>query len=152
METPTPQPTPHTFADQLGQGIHKGLQSFWLLCKIMVPVYVIVNVLNATPVLPWIAEQCAPLMDFFGLPGGAATAIVIGMTINIYACVAATAALNLTPEQMTVVAVMIGISHNNIMETAILQKTGAPIKYLLPMRFIAALGLGWLVAFGYGMV
>ncbi len=152
MDNIATQSSTKSVSDLLGQGIHKGLLSFWMLCKIMVPVYIIVNVLNKTPVLPWVAEQCAPLMDLFGLPGGAATAIVIGMTINIYACVAATAALNLTAEQMTVVAVMIGISHNNIMETAILQKTGAPIVYLVPMRFIAALGLGWLVAFAYGMV
>lgn len=136
----------------IGQGIHKGLGSFWMLGKVMVPVYVIMTVLAQTPVLPWIAGVCAPLMKYWGLPGDAAMALILGMTINIYASIAATVALHLTPAQMTIVGVIIGISHNNIMEGAILHKTGAPVGFLVPLRFVAALALGWLVATGYGMV
>jgi spore maturation protein SpmB len=135
-----------------GNGIHKGLASFWMLVKVVVPVYVVMTVLGQTPILPWIAGVCAPFMKFWGLPGDAATALVIGMTINIYACIGATAALGLTPAQITIIGVIIGISHNNIMETAILRKTGAPVRLLVPIRFIAGLGLGWLVAVGYRLI
>ena len=74
-----------TFGEILGNGIHKGLASFWMLTRIMVPVYVILTILARTPVLPWIAGVFAPLMKYWGLPGEAATALVLGMTINIHA-------------------------------------------------------------------
>ena len=140
------------FLDILGDGLHKGLSAFWMLSKIMIPVYVVLTILARTPVLAGLAETCAPLMKFWGLPGDAAMALVLGMTINIYACVAATVALHLTPAQMTIVAVIIGISHNNILEGIILHKTGAPIGILVPMRVVAGLGLGWLVGAGFQLV
>jgi len=135
-----------------GDGIHKGLASYWMLVKVVIPVYVIMTILGKTPVLPWIADVCAPFMKFWNLPGDAATALVIGMTINIYACLGATVALGLTPAQITIVGVIIGISHNNIMETAILRKTGAPVGLLVPIRLIAGLVLGLLVAVVYRLV
>ncbi|MFC1475656.1 nucleoside recognition domain-containing protein [Candidatus Zixiibacteriota bacterium] len=141
-----------SFRQTLGAGLHKGLGSYWMLCKVMVPVYVIMTVLAQTPVLPWIAGICAPLMKYLGLPGDAAMALILGMTINLYASIAATVALNLTPQQMTIVGVIILVSHNNIMEGAILHKTGAPVGFLIPLRIVASLVLGWLVATGYGMV
>lgn len=140
-----------SFTQTLGTGIHKALGSYWMLCKVMIPVFVIMTVLGKTPVLPWIAGQCAPFMKYWGLPGGAAMALILGMTINIYASIAATIALNLTPAQMTIVGVIILVSHNNIMEAAILRKTGAPISFLVPLRVVGSLVLGWLVALAYGM-
>ena len=140
-----------TFYTAAGEGLHKALGSFFMLCRIMIPVYVVMTILGRTPVLPWVADACAPFMKLWDLPGDAAMALVLGMTINIYACIAATAALGLTPAQMTVVAVIIGVSHNQIMEGAVLHKTGAPIGILIPLRVIAGLGLGWLVAVGYRM-
>ncbi len=141
-----------TFKQTIGSGIHKGLSSYWMLCKVMIPVYVIMTVLAQTPVLPWIAGVCAPLMKYLGLPGDAAMALILGMTINIYASIAATVALNLTPQQMTIVGVIILVSHNNIMEGVILHKTGAPVGFIVPLRIIVSLVLGWLTATGYGMV
>jgi Fe2+ transport system protein B len=137
------------FQHILGDGLHKGLSAFWMLSKIMIPVYVVMTILARTPALARVAETCAPLMKHWGLPGDAAMAIVLGMTINIYACIAATVALHLTPAQMTIVAVIIGISHNNILEGSILHKTGAPIGILIPLRIVAGLGLGWLVGVGF---
>ena len=134
-----------------GEGLHKALVSFFMLCRIMIPVYVVMTILGRTPVLPWVADACAPFMKFWGLPGDAAMALVLGMTINIYACIAATAALGLTPAQMTVVGIIIGVSHNQIMEGAILRRMGAPISILVPLRIVGGLGLGWLVAVGYRM-
>jgi hypothetical protein len=99
-----------TFKQTIGSGIHKGLGSYWMLCKVMIPVYVIMTVLAQTPVLPWIAGMCAPLMKYLGLPGDAAMALILGMTINIYASIAATVALSLTPQQMTIVGVIILVS------------------------------------------
>ncbi len=144
--------TRQSFTQTLGIGIHKGLGSYWMLCKVMIPVYVIMTILARTPVLPWFAGVCAPFMKYWGLPGDAAMALILGMTINIYASIAATVALNLTPAQMTIVGVIILVSHNNIMEAAILHKTGAPVVFILPLRIVVSLVLGWLVATAYGMV
>ena len=138
-----------TFQQAAGEGLHKALASFFMLCRIMIPVYVVMTILGRTPVLPWIANACAPLMKFWGLPGDAAMALVLGMTINIYACIAATAALGLNPVQMTVIGVIIGVSHSQILEAAILRKMGAPVSILVPLRVVAGLGLGWLVIMGY---
>jgi len=139
------------FRQTLGTGVHKALGSYWMLCKVMIPVFMIMTILAQTPVLPWIADACAPFMKYWGLPGSAAMALILGMVINVYASVAATIALNLTPAQITVIGVIILVSHNNIMEGAILHKTGAPVGFLVPLRVIGSLALGWLVAFAYRM-
>lgn len=125
-------------------GFFRGLEAFWLLVKIMLPVYFIVTFLKFTPVLPTIADFFAPYMRIFGLPGGAALAIVLGNTVNLYAAIAVIASLKMSSEQVTILAIMLAISHSLPMEVTITQKMGTRYITILFLRLLvsAAVGIG----------
>ena len=70
--------------DSVKTGIKKGLETIWLLSKTIVPVYILVTVLNHTPVIGWITALFKPLMRVFNLPGEAAIVLVIGNILDTY--------------------------------------------------------------------
>jgi spore maturation protein SpmB len=127
-------------------GAKKGLATFWMLMRIMIPVYIVVALLNHTPVLPAIAHFFEPFMGIWRLPGEAALAMVLGHCVNIYSAVAVIAAGKWDPVAVTVAGVVLGVSHSHIMEAAIFRQMRAPALVLVPLRIIAGWSLGWLVA------
>ena len=58
-------------------------------------------------------------MKIFGLPGEASLALLGGYVINIYAAVGAAAPLNLSPREVTILGLILGLSHGLLLETAI---------------------------------
>ena len=130
----------------LATGVKKGLWTYWTLIKIMVPVYVIVTLLNHTPVLPAIARIFEPFMDIWQLPGDAALALVLGHVVNLYVAIAVIAAGGWDPASVTVAGVILGVSHSLVMEWAILRQMRAPALILTFMRIIVGWALGYLVA------
>lgn len=109
-------------------GFRRGIGVFAQLCGIMIPVYIVVAVLKQTPLFGFLSELFSPLMRHLGLPGESALAIVTGNIVNLYAAAAVAVDLNLTVRQMTIMALMLGISHSQIMETAIVRKMrGRPV-------------------------
>ena len=130
----------------LAVGIKKGLWTFWMLMRIMVPVYIIVTLLNHTPVLPAVARFFEPFMGIWQLPGDAALALVLGHVVNLYVAIAVIAAGGWDPASVTVAGVILGVSHSLIMEGAILRQMRAPALLLTLMRVIVAWTLGYLVA------
>ena len=130
----------------LAVGVKKGLWTFWMLMKIMVPVYVIVTLLNHTPVLPAIARFFEPFMGIWQLPGDAALALVLGHVVNLYAAIAVIAAGGWDPGAVTVAGVILGVSHSLVMEGAILRKMRAPALVVISMRIVLGWTLGYLVA------
>lgn len=132
-------------------GIIRGLITYGVLCKVMVPVYVVVTFLKFTPVLDTIAGWCAPAMRWFGLPGDAALVLVLGNFVNLYAAIAVITSLKvsllLTDAHVTILAIMLGISHSQIMETAIVRQMQINAWVVLGMRLIMSLLIGFLVHF-----
>jgi hypothetical protein len=127
-------------------GIKKGLWTFWILMKIMVPVYIIVTLLNHTPVLGAIAKFFEPYMGIWRLPGDAALALVLGYVVNLYAAIAVIAAGGWEPASVTIAGVILGVSHSLIMEGAILRQMRAPAALVITMRIVLGLILGYVVA------
>lgn len=103
-------------------GIKRGLGVFAHLAAIMIPVYIFVAILKRTPLFDYLGDLFSPLMKYFGLPGEAALALVTGMIVNLYAAAAVIADLRLDTRQVTIIALILGISHSQIMETAIVTK------------------------------
>lgn len=128
------------------EGMRQGLRTFWILMRVMVPVYVMIAILARTPVLPAIAEFFQPAMGIWGLPGDAALAMVVGHFVNLYAALAVIAAGKWDPTEITIAAIILGISHSHIMESAIFRLMRAPYGVLAALRVGAGWGLGWLVA------
>lgn len=143
--TTTTAPTP-TLWQVLRSGTQKGLATYWMLMKIMVPVYIGVALLQHTPVIPAVAGFFEPAMSYWHLPGEAALALVLGHCVNLYAAVAVIATGNWSPEAVTVAGVILGVSHNHIMEGAILSKMRAPALLLVAMRIVIGWTLGFIIA------
>ncbi|PLX40251.1 MAG: nucleoside recognition protein [Deltaproteobacteria bacterium] len=108
-----------TFADSLRQGFKNGLLSTRLLIKVMIPVYIVVDLLSHYGVVETLAGYAAPFMKIFGLPGEASLALLGGYIINIYAAVGAAAPLGLSPREVTIIGLILGLSHGLLLETAI---------------------------------
>lgn len=123
-------------------GLRKGLETTWLLGKVMVPVYMVVTILKYTPVIDWIAVLFAPIMGLFGLPGEAAIVLVIGNVLNLYAAIGALGAIELTAMQITILGMMLSFSHSLLVETAVISKLGFKVSHNLIIRMGLAVIVG----------
>jgi spore maturation protein SpmB len=127
------------------QGIAKGISTFLRLCFIIVPVFVSIEILKLTPLLDLASQKLRPFMILFGLPGEAALSLISGAFVNIYAGLAAAAGLNLTVRQLTILAVMLGISHSQIAESAVMGQMRAKPYLVAPLRILLSLAVGFLL-------
>lgn len=84
-------------------------------------------------------------MGFFGLPGESAVAIITGTFVNLYAAAAVVADLDMTGRQLTILALILGVSHSQIMETAIIGKMKARPYLVAPLRVIVSLCAGFVL-------
>lgn len=126
-------------------GCIKGLETTWMLGKVVVPVYMIVTILQYTPVIDWITNIFTPLMTIFNLPGEAALILVLGNVLNIYAAIGAITAINLSHMEITVIAIMLSFSHSLLIETAVTSKIGISAKKVILIRLGLAVISGILV-------
>lgn len=133
MTTP---PTP--LAVRLGRcflnGGKAGLRTTLWLLKFMIPVSAAVTLLSWTGALGWMAQWIAPAFCFFGLPGEAAIAFVTGALLNVYSGIAAMSVIPLDGRQITILALMILISHNLPIEIMVQYKTGSSGLRMLALR------------------
>jgi hypothetical protein len=118
------------------------LRAYFWIVTIILPVYVAVVLFKHSALLPWTVERMAPLMSAFALPGEAALVLVLGMTINIYAAIAACAGLELSPGQATTLALVLGFAHNLIVEGAVLLRLTPRGALCIALRVSAGLGAG----------
>lgn len=108
------------------------------MVKIMVPTIVLVQILRVAGILEILSSAAAPFMKYFGLPGEAALALITGAVVNIYACIAVAVNIPMTAKSMTILAVMVLIAHNLIVETAVQSKAGTPAALMLAVRLSAS--------------
>jgi len=130
---------------RLRTGLSGGVSTAFKLCKYVLPLYVLVDLLKQTPVIAWLGAFFAPLMGLFGLPGEAAFAFVAAFLLNLYAAIAVMAPLDLTPWQVTQCGLMMGIAHNLLVEGAVLRGTGTRGGVLTLCRLLIAALAGWLL-------
>jgi hypothetical protein len=126
-------------------GFTRGVDVFLQLTIIMVPVYIVTAILKLTPALDSISRLFEPLMKYLGLPGSSAVALVTGTFVNLYAAAAIVAGLDMTSRQLTILALVLGVSHSQIMETAIIGKMKAKPYYVTPMRVVFGVFSGFIL-------
>ncbi len=132
----------------LFEGIKQGFYAFYSLLKVMIPVYIIIAIMKELGVVEWMAIVFSPYMKYFGLPGEAALVIVSGWTVNLYGAIAALAGLSFTARQVTILGIMLGITHSLVMETAIITRMkGRPLIVLL-----FRLGMGLIAGFVMNLI
>ena len=126
-------------------GIKKGIETLWLLSKTIIPVYILVTILNNTPVIGWITALFEPLMGVFNLPGEAAIVLVIGNVLDTYSAVGAIKAIQLSAMEITTLSIMISISHSLLVESAVIKKLGFKVSHALIIRIGLAIIFGIII-------
>jgi spore maturation protein SpmB len=131
-------------ADTFKRGFKNGINTLIDLSKILVPVYIAVQVLSASGLLNIIAEIFKPVMLLLGLPGEASLVIILGYFLGTYAALGAIAAIELTTVQITTIAIMLSISHNLITESAVVKKLGVSAAASIAVRVFFSILMGFL--------
>ncbi len=130
--------------DTFKRGFKNGITTLLDLLKLLVPVYIAVQLLSISGLLNIIADVFKPVMSVFGLPGEASLVIILGYFLGTYASLGAIAAIELSVFQVTTIAIMISISHSLITESAIVKKLGVSAAASVTVRVFFSLLMGFL--------
>lgn len=125
----------------------KSIRVSGTILMIMVPVSFCVTMLQYTGVLERVAWVLSPIMKIVSLPPEASFALIAGALINIYAGIAVMGTLSLSAWDINIMAVMMLICHNLIVESAVQSKTGVSGLKMTLFRIIAAIGMGICLSF-----
>jgi hypothetical protein len=119
--------------------LNSALKSAWIILKLVIPIYIIADILFYYNTLSYISFLVEPFTSMLGLPAEASLAIISGIFLNLYAAVAFAAPLDMTPHQWTILAVFLGICHSLVVESVIMKKIGISNIYSYSMRFFVGL-------------
>ncbi len=128
------------------QTLQTSLQSGWIILKLVIPIYIIADILYFYNTLSYVSFLVEPFTSFLGLPAETSLAIISGMFLNLYAAVAFAAPLDLTPHQWSILAVFLGICHSLVVESVIMKKIGISNFYSYSLRFFGGLIIAFLVS------
>lgn len=131
------------------KGLLKSLRLLWLLTKIIIPVSCLITIMNYYGIMERIASFFTPAMSLTGLPGEAAIALSLGFFANFYAALGMITSMSLSPQQMTIMALMLGICHELPVETIVCTHTGLKIPVSIVLRVTTALAAGVALNFIY---
>ena len=122
----------------LKNSFETSLRSAVLILKLVIPLYILADLLLYFDLLKYISLLFEPITSFLHLPPEAAMAIAGGVLLNNYAAIAFAAPLQLTPYQWTILAIFLGVCHSMIVESAIMKKLGISYLYSIALRSIMA--------------
>ncbi|HOA20494.1 MAG TPA: nucleoside recognition domain-containing protein [Sedimentibacter sp.] len=131
-------------ADTFKRGFKNSIYTLIELSKILIPVYIGVELLSVSGLLNILAEIFKPLMSILGLPGEASLVIILGYFLGTYAGLGVIAAIELNTVQITTLAIMISISHSLISESAVVKKLGVSAAASVALRVSSSILMGFL--------
>jgi hypothetical protein len=112
-----------------------------------VPIYILADILIYYNILSYFAFIFEPIAKFLDITPESSLAIISGMFLNLYAAVAFIAPLNLTPKEVTILAVFLGVAHSLVVESLIIKELKISQKFSYTLRIISALILAKIVTF-----
>ena len=127
------------------RGLRSTLRVLADLARTMLPAMIVVMILDRSGWLARIAGLAAPAMGWFGLPGSAALALLMGNTVGLYSGFAAAIPLGLDYKQWTILGTMLAISHAHPVEASIIGRAGANTWTVLVARLVASAAAGALL-------
>jgi len=128
------------------KGCQKGMQITWELgVKVVLPIYIIVTLLNYTPIISLLSGYLTPLMQLVGLPGEAALPVALAALVNVYAGIGAMLPLGLDSRELTIVGAMVLMAHELPVEAAVSKKTGSNVISLVCIRLLLAIILAVII-------
>jgi spore maturation protein SpmB len=119
------------------------MKTSWWLIKITIPVSFGVFLMDFYGLLDMMAQYTGPVFNTIGLPGTSAIVLITSIFTNIYSVVAVLTTLNLPMREGVIIGTMCLVSHNFIIETTVLQKTGSSVWRMLFLRLIGSFIIGW---------
>ncbi|MBL4766078.1 MAG: hypothetical protein JKX67_12535 [Colwellia sp.] len=133
-------------AKQLKSVFQEISQVYMTLLKVMVPAIIVVKILDLFGGTQWLAEMIAPLMQLVGLPEQLglvwATAILTNIFTAMVVFVDVTAPLELSVAQVSVIGILILVSHSVPIEGAVAKMVGVSWRLTISLK----LGGGLLLA------
>ena len=126
-------------------GAKAGLRTSVWLAMIMVPVSLAVTLLHWSGALGYVAKWLTPLFDLLGLPAETILACLVAGSLSIYSGIAALGSIPLTDRQVTIVAMIMLISHNILVESAVQHKAGTNVFRIAMLRIAYSLAAAFLL-------
>lgn len=120
------------------ESLRSSAASAWLILKLVVPLYILADVLLYFDVLKHISFLFTPITGLIDLPAEAAISLAGGMLLNVYAAIAFAAPLGLTAYQWTILGIFLGVCHALVVESAIMKQLGVSYGYSVILRVVAA--------------
>jgi len=114
--------------------IKSATKSALLVLKLIVPLFILAEILLYLDVLKHIAFIFEPITNILDLPKEASIGIAAAMFFNIYAGLAFLAPLQLTPYEWTILGIFLGVAHSLVIENSIMKKIGIPHWYSWMLR------------------
>jgi hypothetical protein len=145
------KPSNHKLTSSLATGFHRGLNGFFWVLKILVPISLLTAVLAWSGWLNRLDFILIPIMKLIGLPPVAVLPLIAGLLTGPYGAIAAMAPLPLTIEQMTLLAVFLLISHNLIQEGVIQANSGLSFLPATLIRLLASVVTVMMLSFVVGI-
>jgi len=130
----------------LQRSLQTSLKSSWTILKLIVPIYILADILFYYNLLSYITFIFKPLVAFLGLPQETALSLVSGLFLNLYAAIAFAAPLGLSAKEWTILAIFLGIAHALIVETEIMRRLGISRVYSILLRLSVGLLVGGLTS------
>jgi hypothetical protein len=121
------------------------LKSAFIILKLIIPIYILADILFYYNTLSYISFLVEPLTSFLHLPPETALSLISGMFLNLYAAIAFAAPLGLSPKEWTILAVFLGICHALVVETVVMKKIGISKSYSIVLRFFGGLIVAYIV-------
>lgn len=129
------------------------LRVYLTLLKVMVPAIIAVKVLDMFGGTQWLGKMLAPLMQFIGLPEQLGLVWATAMLTNIFTAmvvfVDVTASLELSVAQVSVVGILILLSHAIPIEGAVAKMVGVSWRITISLKIGGSLLLAALVNWLY---
>lgn len=129
---------PATRTERLGRaaraGALSGLKTTAWLVALVVPISLSVTLLAWSGALAHLAKYIAPVFGLFGVPESTAIAFVTGALVNCYSAIAAFSAFPLSGREVTILALMILVCHNLLVESPIQSRAGTSAVAMALLR------------------
>jgi hypothetical protein len=120
-----------------------------ILFKIVIPISIATKLLNDWGVIKYIGIAMGPVMELVGLPGSMGLVWATAMITNLYAAIIVFSSLisveHLTVAQVTILTTMMLVAHSLPIELRIAQKAGPRLPFVLLLRVLGALLIGFLL-------
>ena len=110
------------------------ISSAWIVMKLIIPLYILADILLYLHVLQNIAFIFEPITSLLDLPKETALGIAAGMLFNLYAGIAFLAPLQLDGYQWSIIAMFLGVAHSMPIENSVMKKLGISHIYSLTLR------------------